>query len=499
MSEDELEEVDRFLAGDTLYKTRQAKVEKKLLEEGLDNTEEQYEDERRKTLSQFFSVSATAFELSKPSPKKEESSLKKWFKGKMELLTKSSKIAKEKTASWYKLQELLQKNKLSQEEMQEKERLENIVFTLRPWKSQTTTHEAFLSKVERNIKQEIETPKTELTGSLFRRGMEFLRKNMPFDSLPEGIQKEFLALDSGEKTLREALQIDKCKAELEEVRKFGDRKLISYKEQEITDKIQKVIRAFPYKPRATNPSEIAVDQNINCLGASILGGSLMSEAGLKYLVGGLPGHALLFLVTTDGQVEWRDMQNLDTFFLSNQAIHGKNKNNADLAIEDIVDFEKNPTMEGLQFGIRTRDAAIGKKQEILVRMWGPEHGQKIQLLNNVGAILHDLGRYQEAIEAYNAVITTNPNWSMVYHNLGGALRKLNRNEEAIEAYRKAIENDPSSPRTGEYFLDLGKALSSLGRKDEAMEAYVQCTNLYSGDIADVAWAKIKELKNKQTF
>lgn len=37
----------------------------------------------------------------------------------------------------------------------------------------------------------------------------------------------------------------------------------------------------------------------------------MKEVGLNYLVGTVPEHSILFLVTSDGNVEWRDMQNSD--------------------------------------------------------------------------------------------------------------------------------------------------------------------------------------------
>lgn len=112
-----------------------------------------------------------------------------------------------------------------------------------------------------------------------------------------------LDLQAEQKKLVDVLHISELKAELEAIRQTGDLTKISQKEREIADKIQGAVSNFPYQLDANNPSGIVVNQYINCVGASILGGALMKEAGLNYLVGNLPGHSILFLVTSNGEVE----------------------------------------------------------------------------------------------------------------------------------------------------------------------------------------------------
>ena len=88
-------------------------------------------------------------------------------------------------------------------------------------------------------------------------------------------------------------------------------------------------------------------------------------------------------------------------------------------------------------------------------------------LNNLGYALAGKGRFDEAIENYRKAIQINPDFSAL-NNLGFALAAQGRFDEAIENYRKAIQINPNSPGT----LDnLGIALASQGRFDEAIENY----------------------------
>ena len=52
---------------------------------------------------------------------------------------------------------------------------------------------------------------------------------------------------------------------------------------------------------------------------------------------------------------------------------------------------------------------------------------------NEGNVLNELGKYEEAIEAFNKAIKINSNFSIVWYNKGNSLRDLGRDEEAIIA------------------------------------------------------------------
>jgi tetratricopeptide (TPR) repeat protein len=88
--------------------------------------------------------------------------------------------------------------------------------------------------------------------------------------------------------------------------------------------------------------------------------------------------------------------------------------------------------------------------------------------NNLGILLKDQGRIDEAIEHYHKAIQINPNWCESLDNLGVALAARGQFDEAIENYRKAIQINPNSPET---LNNLGVILAAQGRFDEAIENY----------------------------
>ncbi len=88
-------------------------------------------------------------------------------------------------------------------------------------------------------------------------------------------------------------------------------------------------------------------------------------------------------------------------------------------------------------------------------------------------LFYDLGRTEEAIEAYEKAIEIDPqdSGSWLYNSWlhkGIALSKLGRTEEAIEAYEKAAEVDQENVSA---WYEMGNNLSKLGRTDEAVKAY----------------------------
>jgi len=438
----EIEEVDHFLAGDNLYKARQLQVEKLSMSDPT-KREELYESERQRTLAQFFRTAQKAFEL---------------------------------------------------EQKTENDELETATSSLKPWQSNAPIHSAFLAKTMRAITKEVETPKRELVSAIFRRGLEKLLSEMK-DPGRKNINDSCLELlgmiaKYEQKKITDVLNVTQLRNELENIRQTGDINKTSDKEREIADKIQNIISNLPYHEYASNPAEMVANQYINCVGASTLGGALMKEVGLNYLVGGIPNHSILFLVTTDDHVEWRDMRNATlNEDLSDGIMVGKKQNGSPLTVVDIVNFSRNPKPEGLMFDIESHEYRnkmpwVEEGQRRFVAIFEPEHGQQIQILNSVGNVLRSLGRNEEAIEAYKQAIATCPKDADPYNGLGNVLRSLGRNEEAIEAFRQAIgvDSNYATPYNG-----LGNTLQSLGRNEEAIEAYKQAismdpkyTHLYNG-------------------
>jgi len=445
LTPEETQAVDKWLAGDDLYASRMARVE----QAGLGERDDLLEQEREKTLSQFFRISQKAFERQR-EPKDEPPAALEAVK--QDEASDQAETKPEET-----------------EETKEKEEK-------KPWQSTTPLYAAFLEKVERRITEAVEAPKRELGSAIFRRGMELLRNTIGFDkALAEEpwLGDIILHWQNGEKTLRESLQVEKLKDQLAEVRQTGDMNQISQAEQNIARMIQEAVSAYPYKGSANNPSEMAATQEINCVGASILGSALMSEVGLNHLVAHVPDHSITFLITSDDKMIWQDMLNSKhNGEMTDKMIYGKRSDGSELTVADIVTFSKDSESEELMFDVvsdeyREKLDWIKKGERQYVIVFTPEIGAEAQVYNNLGNALGGLDRYEEAIEAYKLAIKVASKHPYPYSGMGNVLDRLDRHDEAIEFYRKAI-----AIAEGAYaYSGLGDALRGLGRYDEAIEAY----------------------------
>lgn len=264
------------------------------------------------------------------------------------------------------------------------------------------------------------------------------------------------------------------KPELETIRQTNNLAKISQKEREIADRIQDKVSRFSYKSSADNPAEMTANQYINCVGASTLGGALMKEAGLYYLVGSVPKHSILFLVTSDGEVEWRDM--LDPSLnekLTDEMIEGRKKDGTPLTIKDIAAFGQKPTPEGLMFDIKSYEKYkeklgwVREGQRRYVAVFEPEYGQQIQILNNMGDTLLDLDLNKEAVETYRQAIALDPKDVDPYNGLGEALSNLGLYKEAIEAYRKFI--NLADKKQDDYWIKQAKGIITELKKKAASQ------------------------------
>ena len=97
-----------------------------------------------------------------------------------------------------------------------------------------------------------------------------------------------------------------------------------------------------------------------------------------------------------------------------------------------------------------------------------------EALNNLGNALAAQGQFDEAIENYYKVIQINPDYVAVLDNLGAALAARGRFDEAIENYHKTIQINPNDAKA---LNNLGIALAAQGRFDEAIENYRQAIKI----------------------
>jgi predicted O-linked N-acetylglucosamine transferase (SPINDLY family) len=98
----------------------------------------------------------------------------------------------------------------------------------------------------------------------------------------------------------------------------------------------------------------------------------------------------------------------------------------------------------------------------------------------LGSVLRELGRGEEAVNAQREVVRLRPEVADGHYQLGNMLGEGGRWEEAREAYREAIRLQPEEAR---FWNNYGAALVAVGRLEEAESAYGEAIRL-RGDYAE---------------
>jgi tetratricopeptide (TPR) repeat protein len=87
---------------------------------------------------------------------------------------------------------------------------------------------------------------------------------------------------------------------------------------------------------------------------------------------------------------------------------------------------------------------------------------------NLGCLLHDLGRLDEAERVYADGIAACADRSLLWFNLGVVLEDRGRVPESVEAYREALACDP---QLADAHYNLARLYAGLGRSQDALRAY----------------------------
>ena len=103
--------------------------------------------------------------------------------------------------------------------------------------------------------------------------------------------------------------------------------------------------------------------------------------------------------------------------------------------------------------------------------------------NNLGLLLHRMGRYEEARQAYDTAAAQDPTCAEAAYNLGSLGEDQGDVESAIAHYRRALE---VSPDYADAHFNLAAALARTGRSSEALGHWQRYLLLDSGS----PWAKI---------
>ncbi|MFH1564542.1 MAG: tetratricopeptide repeat protein [bacterium] len=369
----------------------------------------------------------------------------------------------------------------------------------KPWEIKKGPMWHLQDETKKGIIKSIKTPKRVLDTVIFKRGIEKLVKEMEIGEAPRRKMINFFLKKIGFDISREqekfydVLEIPKLKQELVEVRQKGDKSEIAEKEREIAGKVQDGVRSFTYKGQEgspNHPSEMVKTHLINCVGSAILGGALLDELGIKYLHADIPNHSSTFLITSDDKVYWQDftpppgVSNCSRHEITNDLIEEGSPR-----IKDVVEFQKHPQDSGLSLEIVE---PLSKKRQFSVNLFKPEVGLQTHVLINLGNLLKNSGKNEEAAEAYKKAIDITPKLVDPYNGLGNVLNRLGKNKEAIEAYKQAIT---INPKLADPYNGLGNVLNNLGRYKEAIEAYAKFIEL-CGDQDQYLVKRAKKIISK---
>jgi len=103
--------------------------------------------------------------------------------------------------------------------------------------------------------------------------------------------------------------------------------------------------------------------------------------------------------------------------------------------------------------------------------------------NNLGLLLHRMGRYDEARQSYDRALGEAGDCAEAAYNLGSLNEDTGDVDEAIRCYRRALD---VSPDYADAHFNLAGALARAGRGDEAVRHWQRYLELDAGS----PWAKI---------
>jgi Flp pilus assembly protein TadD len=101
---------------------------------------------------------------------------------------------------------------------------------------------------------------------------------------------------------------------------------------------------------------------------------------------------------------------------------------------------------------------------------------------NKGQSLLDLGKYYEAIDAYNKAIEADQTGSVAWKRKGDVFLILKKYEDSLQSYEKAIELDPED---ADAWVDKGLSLEKMGKDEPAIKAYNTANDLDPDNVR--AW------------
>ena len=110
-------------------------------------------------------------------------------------------------------------------------------------------------------------------------------------------------------------------------------------------------------------------------------------------------------------------------------------------------------------------------------------------------------QWEEALNHFREALKADPENPLLHFNIGDAYYKMGKYEEALQAYQKAILTRDVTLQENAYY-NLGNTYYQLQKYKEAVEAYKKALDLQPDDEAakhnlELVRAKLKEMSQKQ--
>jgi tetratricopeptide (TPR) repeat protein len=161
-------------------------------------------------------------------------------------------------------------------------------------------------------------------------------------------------------------------------------------------------------------------------------------------------------------------------FAEYKALSEEARNQKIAELQDLIDAPNQSDEQRSQLYVeQSRIFAAGQDFEVTLRCCREAinlSGYNATAWLTKGSALVDLGRYEEAITAFDQAIDINPDDHAALYNKGVALDKLGRYEDAITAYDQALAIKPDKHAA---INNKGVALGKIGRYEDAIAAYDQ--------------------------
>ena len=108
----------------------------------------------------------------------------------------------------------------------------------------------------------------------------------------------------------------------------------------------------------------------------------------------------------------------------------------------------------------------------------------VTALTQLGTLLHDTGRAEEAIACYRRVVELEPGNAAGWSGLGADYAKIGDMEQSVEAYARSVELQPGQPGI---HMSYAHALKALGQQADALREYRAAVAL-KPEFGEVYWS-----------